>query len=419
MSLSDVPSEQSANPSAAGYHAVRHLWAIVAFGLALGVGAWLAYALDLAGKVSNRFGGSTPAPVTTRNEAIPEPGSVVALGRIEPAGGVVSLGALAPDQLRELRVAEGDHVTKDQILAVLASERLREIEIEAIDRRIAEAKQRRAAEEKLADAKIAAARAGLAQAESAKLDIEAKQAEVDLLRANVEQARKDLERLAALSQELVSPQQREQQQLVVQKAQAELRAAEALLSKLKGGYEVQRAAAEADLTAAEAAKDQVLSLIPLESLQKSREAAEAELARTRIVAPSPGTVLRILARPGENVGAATVIELADLRNMVVVAEVYETDVKRVVEGTKTKITSRALRPPYDEKGLTGRVVHIDRMIAKPDLASLDPTAKADRRVVEVRIALDEASARAAANWVHLQVDVTITGEGDGATDTPR
>jgi HlyD family secretion protein len=388
---------------------VRNLWAIVVFGLAAGVGGWLAYAFDVAGNLQSQFGKTAPGAVP-RNDLVVEPSSVVALGRIEPAGGVVSLGALAPDQLRELRVAQGDSVKQNQILAVLAGERLREIEIESIDRKIEEAKQRRAAEEKLADAKIVAARAAIAQVEAAKADIEAKQREVELLRANLEQARKDQERLAALSDELVSPQQREQQQLVVQKAEAELRAAEAAVTKLTRTQEVQMTVAQADLAAAEAGKDQILSTIPTESLQTSRKAAEAELARTRIVAPTAGTVLRMLAEPGEPAGPATVIELADLSKMVVVAEVYETDVKRVVEGATAKITSRALRSPYDEKGLAGRVVHIDRMIAKPDLASLDPTAKADRRVVEVRIALDDASTLAAANWVNLQVDVTISGD---------
>jgi HlyD family secretion protein len=389
---------------------VRHLWAIIAFGLAAGVGGWLAYAFDLAGSLQSRFGKPEPITGASRNDMVVEPSTVVALGRIEPAGGILALGALAPDQLRDLRVAQGDSVKGNQILAVLASERLREIEIESIDRKIEEAKQRRTAEEKLADAKIVAAKAAIEQVQSAKVDIEAKQGELDLLRANLEQARKDQERLAALSDELVSPQQREQQQLAVQKAEAEVRAAEAAVTKLTRTQQVQLAVAEADLAAAQAGKDQILSTIPLESLQTSRKAAEAELARTRIVAPAAGTVLRILAEPGEPVGAATVVEIADLTKMIVVAEVYETDVKRVVEGTTAKITSRALRPPYDEKGLTGRVVHIDRMIAKPDLASLDPTAKADRRVVEVRIALDEASTLAAANWVNLQVDVTIAGD---------
>jgi HlyD family secretion protein len=389
---------------------VRHLWAILVFGLAAGVAGWLAYAFDLAGTLQSRFGKTTPTTAGSLHETIVEPSTVVALGRIEPAGGVISLGALAPDQLRELRVGQGASVKKNQILAVLASERLREIEIDLIDRKIAEAKQRRAAEEKLASAKIAAAQSAVAQVKSTKLDIEAKQNEVNLLRANLDQARKNQERLTALSDELVSPQEREQQQLAVQKSETEFRSAEAAVTRLTRTQEVQLAAAEADLAAAEAGKDQVLSMIPLDSLQSSRQAAEAELARTRVVAPSPGTVLRILAEPGEPVGPSTIIELADLTQMVVVAEVYETDVKRVVEGATAKITSRALRAPYDEKGLTGRVVHIDRMIAKPDLASLDPTAKADRRVVEVRIALDEASTRAAAHWVHLQVDVTIAGD---------
>lgn len=82
------------------------------------------------------------------------------------------------------------------------------------------------------------------------------------------------------------------------------------------------------------------------------DAARARLELTRVPAPIDGQILEIHARAGERVGEEGVLEMGDTGKMVAVAEVYETD----------------------------------------------PVAKADSRVVEVRIDLD--SSKAVARFAH-------------------
>ena len=62
--------------------------------------------------------------------------------------------------------------------------------------------------------------------------------------------------------------------------------------------------------------------------------------------------------------------------MYVVAEVYETDISRVILGQKATIIS----PSFQGK-LTGVVDNIGLQILKRDVLDTDPTADVDARVV--------------------------------------
>jgi len=129
-------------------------------------------------------------------------------------------------------------------------------------------------------------------------------------------------------------------------------------------------------------------------------AARAQVALAEVRAPIAGEVLEIHARAGERIGPEGVLELGQTDRMVVVAEVYETDIGFVAVGQPATMTSPALGAP-----LTGRVERIGMKIGRMDVIGTDPIAKTDARVVEVRIALDEpARARA---LTHLQVEVEI------------
>jgi HlyD family secretion protein len=379
--------------------------------LAIGAGGWIAYSLGVAdllvGKA--RPPGEAPAEGAAATQAADdERRSVGALGRFVPADGIIDVGALAGERLVKIAVREGDVVQPGQPLAYLESRALRQIELEALSARIVEAEARRGAEERLADARIAAAAAGVKQAEAQQLDIDAQREKIVLAEANLAVATKDAERLAGLSKELATDRERQHQDLLVRQAKAELSAAGSLLKKLTQSRELAIAAATADLAAAQATKGQVLSAIPIESLKKDRQLVQAQLDRTVIAAPCRGTVLKVFAHPGELVAPQPILQLADLENVGVVAEVYETDLKRIAVGQQVRVASRALPAPHDRDGLRGRVTRIGRMIAPPDMRSLDPTAAVDRRVVEVRVELDAAGSRVAASLVHLQVDVTFT-----------
>jgi len=78
------------------------------------------------------------------------------------------------------------------------------------------------------------------------------------------------------------------------------------------------------------------------AITKERYAA-TELNRNHITSPASGTVLEIHAYPGETVTSEGILELGDVRNMFVVAEVYISDVPRVRKGARASITGEGLR----------------------------------------------------------------------------
>lgn len=130
------------------------------------------------------------------------------------------------------------------------------------------------------------------------------------------------------------------------------------------------------------------------------ERANAQLDLSIVKAPFTGQVLEIHARRGERVTPKGIAELARTDEMYAIAEVYETDIRRVQIGQTAQVSSPAL----SEK-LTGTVEWIGLKIGKLDVLSTDPAAKTDARVVEVNIKLDDS--RAVATLTNLQVTVEI------------
>ena len=128
--------------------------------------------------------------------------------------------------------------------------------------------------------------------------------------------------------------------------------------------------------------------------------AQAELALTTIRSPITGRVLKVHAREGERVGPQGIAEVGKTGAMCAIAEVYESDVRYVRVGDRATISSPALPAP-----LSGTVDRIGYKIGKEDVFAINPAARTDARVVEVRIRLDDS--KAAADWTFLQVNVVI------------
>ncbi len=167
-------------------------------------------------------------------------------------------------------------------------------------------------------------------------------------------------------------------------AELELARTKALLrDELVSEAELDRASAERDIVAANLTR------------------AEAELERSHVRSPIHGRVLDVWARSGEKVGEEGIVEVADTREMVVVAEVYETDITKVKAGMRASVRSPAL--PGGE--IFGVVSRVGLKISRKDVLDSDPVADANSRVVEVEISLD--SSRAAATLTNLRVEVAI------------
>jgi HlyD family secretion protein len=127
---------------------------------------------------------------------------------------------------------------------------------------------------------------------------------------------------------------------------------------------------------------------------------EAEHERCLIRAPFDGRVIRIIHRTGEPLGIDGILELGNVKKMYAIAEVYETDIRRVRVGQKATVTS-----PAFEGSISGTVEHIRLKVRKQDTTGTDPAARKDARIVEVEVLLDKPEV--VATLSNLQVDVLI------------
>ena len=302
----------------------------------------------------------------------PERAQVSAQGRIEPAGGVVRLAApyvlSAPQVITELRVMTGDEVKQGQLLAVLDSQPRLEAVLLAAQGGLKLAENRhRLAQTRLQSGEVEAAAAAAA---SAQIDLE--HAERELKRST------QLDTQAAVAR------------MDIDRWQTEVSAKRKMFEKMKHTHAALRDTLSAELGVATAA---------VEVARTGLRIAEAEAAYGEVRAPHDGRVLKTLLRAGE-LTATPVLELADTREMNVIAEVFETDVRFVKVGTSARITSQALAAP-----LTGKVVSIGQRVSKRDAFNIDPAVRTDGRVVEVTVRLDDAAP--VAGLTNLEVDVVI------------
>ncbi|MBR0683505.1 HlyD family efflux transporter periplasmic adaptor subunit [Roseomonas eburnea] len=302
------------------------------------------------------------------------PVGVGALGRVEPASRIRRLnqpGGMAVTRLDRLLVAEGDQVEEGALLAEFA-----------------DAAQKDAAVAQ-AEAAVAEARASLDRMRAAgrPSEVEAQRARIEALVAQQNFAARDAERaerLVPTGAGAIAAADRNRAAAL--RLAAERRQAEAELDSLLSSRPEDIALAEARLAAAEAA------------LAKAR--ADAELSRVR--APFGGTILRIIARPGDQVGGDGLLEIGDLSRMDIVADVYETDLPRLRMGAPAEVVV-----PGESRRFAATVREIGWTVRRQTQANTDPVAAVDSRTVEVRLALDDAGSEALRRRSNMQVQVAI------------
>lgn len=345
---------------------------------------------------------------------IDKPPSVAGLGRIEPIDGIVSLGVPTPDRIASIEVHEGQPVKKGDTLAVLDSEVQRKQELELAKIQLREAQKRLDAIRASGEASIHVEELHNQQVEQLEpIELKSLEAKIKLLGQQKEQAQKDYDRYVSLrGTNLISDQDREKQRLLLNQMETQLSAAELERDKLAKTSKLNRKLAHAELEAAREKLKRGESEIALDLLKQQLDQARQRLEDARIVAPSDGTILRIMARKGELVHGQPILQMANTDQMIVIAEIVDTDVPHIRKGQRAKISR--LRMRFDgEQELTGRVESIGLRVGRPQVFDVDPRAAMDNRIVEVKIELDQS--KPVADLIGLQVKVTIDVGSESAS----
>jgi HlyD family secretion protein len=337
--------------------------------------------------------------------------AVTALGRIEPIGEVRKLSApssLSGVRVERILVKEGDAVRAGQVIAWLEGYARTSAAIgQALDKvEVARAKLvQTTAGAKIGDvnaqkATISRLRATLGG------EIATTQATITRLQAQLNNARTENNRYQQLfRQGAVSASVADDKFLQSQTVTQQIREAEAGLNRTVKTINDQIKEAEAKLASLNEVRpaDVQLAQAEVKSAISAATQSQAEHELTYIKSPISAKVLKIHAKTGEVIGSDGIAEIGTTSQMYVSAEVYQTDIKKVQIGQKAKITSTAFNGI-----IQGTVSEIGLQVERQSILSVNPSADTDRRIVEVKIRLDNPiDSQRVAGLTNLQVDVAI------------
>ena len=382
---------------------------------------------------------------------------VSALGRLQPESEILKLAApleLDGDRVSELQVKEGDRVNRNQIIAVLDSQS-----------RLSDEVQQAREQVKLAQAKLAQVRAGAkdgeinaqgstidrlnaqqsgdleAQRESlAKLeaqeigDRKVQAATIAKLNAELKNARAEFQRYESLKTSgAVSQSLLDSKRLAVETAQQQvneaialgtrtnstndrlIREARAVLTRTEETGETQVSEARAKLSSITEVRPVEVQVAQAEvqTTIAALKRAETALEKAYIRAPIAGQILKIYTRIGEKQSTKGIAELAQTDKMVAIAEVYQTDIEKVRTGQNVRITSPAFTGE-----LQGTVSQIDRQVSQQKVFSNQPGENLDRRIIEVKIRIQDSDRPRISGLTNLQVQTLIEAPSQTQNQTP-
>ncbi|MDJ0601300.1 MAG: efflux RND transporter periplasmic adaptor subunit [Crocosphaera sp.] len=375
--------------------------------------------------------------------------AISALGRLEPLGEVINL-APPPTQggakIEQLLVQEGDRVKAGQTLAILNNIDLKKAAVKAAQEEVKVA---------LANLEIVKAGAKLGEIEAQEATIKQLEAELqgetatnqatitrlemeldgekrqqtatlERLKAELKDAQREYQRYEILAADgVISQSELDQRQLELDQARESLIEGQEKLNKTINTLQEQIAAEKSQsrkeinslkqqIIAAKANLNRIAEIRPVDvdKAQAELDRAIAQLEETKtdldlvyIKSPMDGQVLKIHTHPGEKVDDNNgILELGQTDKMIVVAEVYESEINQVKIGQKAIIKS-------DNNSFTGTLegtVHkIGLQIGKKDVLDTDPAADVDVRVVEVEILLTPDSSAKVSGLTYAKVITQI------------
>lgn len=395
----------------------KHLsrWRIIlAASITLTTGLVLIYSFS-----QNRFSQPVATPsenlskanATTTPTPTPARVAVTALGRLEPNGEVTNLSA--PNSVNGVRVErtlvrEGEEVEAGQVLAYLENYQRATAALQQSLDQLEIAKARLAQVESGAKSgDIAAQKAAIARLESQlKGDIAAQQATINRIQAEVDNAATENNRYQQLFKDgAISASVADSKALQLKTAQQQLKEAQASLNRTQSTLQDQLKEAQARLKSISEVRtvDVELAKTEVNSAVTAVKQAKADQELTYLKSPIEGQILKIHAKTGEVISNNGFAEIGKISQMYVVAEVYQTDIQKVKVGQTATITSSAFADT-----IKGTVSEIGWQVSRQSIFSLNPAADTDRRIVEVKISInDPADIQRVARLTNLQVDVAI------------
>ena len=388
--------------------------------------------------------------VTATKETIkPAIEAITALGRIEPEGEVITLSPppnMGGNKIDKLMVREGEQVKKGQVIALLDNHGLKKAAVETAQQEVEVAKVNLAIvkagaktgdieAQKAAIESLEAELAGKIKTQKARIarlkaqlrrETEAQTANLARSQAELKNATSQFQRYQQLARDgAIAVSELDSRRLTLETAQERVREAQANYDRTRDTLveEIKEAEATTEETQntirqqiqeAQASLASIAEVRPLD-IQKAEaelkkaianlKQAQQDLKLNYVQAPIASQVLRINARPGEMVTQDEgVAELGQTNRMVVVAEIYESDISQISLGQQAEIISEG--GVFDDQ-LRGEVTHIRSLIGKKDIFDTDPAADVDTRVIEVKIMLDSSSSQKVSQFTNSKVIVKI------------
>jgi HlyD family secretion protein len=343
--------------------------------------------------------------------AIPEIKTVTALGRIEPEGEVIKLSAPVSGEgsrVEKILIQEGDMVKVGQTIAILDNS-------DRLQAELTEAK----AEVRIIQSKIAQIQAGVKQGEitaqkaiidrltvESQGDIDTQKATLEKLQAELLNAESENKRYQELYTEgAISASQRDSKSLNVETAKKSLEAAQSQLKKLELSSQQRKKEASATLDQISEVRkvDVEAAIAELNRAEVLVKKATINLQKAYVKSPQNGQVFEIHTHPGELITNNGIADIGKTSQMYVIAEVYESDITKIIQGKQVRIVGDIF-----SQELQGKVERIGLQVSKQNLTNTDPSSNIDNRIVKVHIRLNTASSQQAAKFTNMQVKVIIS-----------